>query len=182
MGSGVLAVPKQPLTKPLSEAPDATGRSDDQHLLPGLHLAGITNRLQCGEGRDRHRCGLVEREVVRLGRNLVGLGTGVLGEGALGDAEHRVAGMHRCHCRADRFHTTSDFTTAHTILRYTEPVPRKADRVSQPGHEVPDPTINTGRMDLHQHLVVADRGPLDVLETQHVTTKGLYRTPDNREL
>jgi hypothetical protein len=52
---------------------------------------------------------LFEGEVRRLGRQLVLRSVGALREGALADAEHRIAGPEPGHVAADRLHDPGQF-------------------------------------------------------------------------
>ena len=49
------------------------------------------------------------------------------------------------------------------------PKPASAHRVRQAGHDVPRAPVDAGGVHPHQHLVVADRRPVDVREPQHVS-------------
>ena len=107
---------------------------------------------------------LLEAEVGRLGRELVLGRARVLGEGALADAEHLVAGLEPGHVLADRLHDAGDVHARDGVLRCPQPVAREADRVRQAGHDVPDAPVDAGGAHADQDLVVADRGPVDVAE------------------
>lgn len=73
------------------ERPDAAGRADDQHPLPGLYPPSVADCLQSSQTRDADSGRLLRRQVRRRGCELARGGAGVLGEAALGDAEHLVA-------------------------------------------------------------------------------------------
>ena len=66
--------------------------------------------------------------------------------------------------------STTPATSApgHGVLGRAEPEAREAHRVGQAGHDVPDAPVHAGRAHPHQHLVVADRGRVDVPELQDV--------------
>ena len=125
---------------------------------PGCTRAVVADGLQGGEAGDRDGGGLLEGEVRRLGRELVRAGAGVLGEGALADAEHLVARPRTVVTSAPTASTRPASSRPRTaVLRRAQPEAGEADRVGQAGHEVPGAPVDAGRVHPHQHLVVADR-------------------------
>jgi hypothetical protein len=131
-------------------------------------VPAVADRLQGGKAGNRDGRGLLEGEVPRFGRQLVRPGARVLGEGALGDAEHLVAHRQRRHGRADRLDAPGDLTAPHPGLGGADSVAREAHRVGQAGHEVPDAPVHAGRVYAQQHLTVADRGPGGLPEAQRL--------------
>src|SRR5215212_24799 len=82
--------------------------------------------------RSRTPCSAVSAEMVVTAAwakvRFAGLGASVLGEGALGDAEHVVADPKRCHRLADRLDTSGDFSPAGAVLGCADAVAREANR------------------------------------------------------
>ena len=73
------------------ERADATGRSDDQHVVAGLDPPA--SRSACSAVHaESDGGGLLEGEVRRLRHERVVAGEGVLGEGSVAGAEDLVAG------------------------------------------------------------------------------------------
>jgi hypothetical protein len=107
----------------------------------------VANSLQGGEGRDGAGGRLLEAEVLRLGCELVLLGAGVLGEGALADSEHLVARLERGHVLADRLDAPGDLPSSYADLGCAQRVASEAYRVGQPGHEMPDAPVHAGCLD-----------------------------------
>ena len=114
--------------------------ADDQHVLPGLDV-GAADGLQGGEGRHGGGGGLLMGEAGRFGRELVRPGAGVLGEGALRDAEHVVAGLQTGHVRTDRLDASGDLPAADPVGGRAEPIPEQAQQVGPAGHDVPDAAV-----------------------------------------
>jgi hypothetical protein len=121
------------------ERADASRGADDQDLLAGLHVSAVADRLQGGQAGNRHGRGLCKGEVRGPGRELVGPGPRVLGEGTPGDAEHLVAYRQRRHLCADRLDPPGDLPARHGGLGRPDPVSRQAHRIGQAGHEMQTP-------------------------------------------
>src|SRR3954471_19094510 len=109
------------------EGSDASRRTDDQYLLPGLDLSVVANRLQRGERGDGDRSRLGERQLRRLGRELVRSRACVLGERRLADAEHGVARYERSHARPNRLDRSRETVAGVAVLRPAEAESRQAD-------------------------------------------------------
>jgi hypothetical protein len=148
------------------ERADATGRPDDQHLVPGLDASVVADGLQRGHAGDRDGTRLVEGEVGRLGRELVRPGARVLGEGALADAEHLVAGMEGGHVGADGFNRSGQVPARVGVLRSAEAEPGEPDGIGQAGHDVPGAPVDARRAHAHEDLGPRDRGPVDLRDPQ----------------
>ena len=105
---------------------------------------------------------------VGLGASLSSRARRVLGERALADAEHLIAGPETGHVLADRLHHPGHVHAWNRILGRSKTKAREAYQVRQAHHEMPDAPIHAGRVHANQHLVVADLGPADVPEFQDV--------------
>jgi hypothetical protein len=128
----------------------------------------VAQALQGGQAGDGDRRGLLEGEVRRLGRELVLRSAGVLGEGALAEAEHLIAGLESGHLVADRFHDPGDVRARDRGLGRAEPVARQAHRVRQAGHEVPHAPVHARRTHAYQYLAGGYLGRTDVPELEHI--------------
>ena len=135
---------------------------------PASILPRVGQCLQCGSCRDRHDGGLLEREVRRLGRELVLLHGGVLRKGPAGDPEHLVAGGEPGHRWTDTGDRAGDVQARHPALRCTEAESDDAQKVGPPRHHVPGSPVQSGRPDLHEHLVVGEPRSGKPLEAQHL--------------
>ena len=62
------AVTSAPSAFAICTAKVPPGGAVDQHLLPGLYLPLVAERLKGGQRRDRHGRGFLERHVGRLAR------------------------------------------------------------------------------------------------------------------
>src|SRR5664280_222910 len=129
--------------------------------------------------RSRRACSAVEPEMataaacsnVRFAgfrRKLVLASAGVLREGTRSDAEHLIAGPEPSHILTDRLHNPGHIHARDAVLGRTKPIAREAYRVRQPGHDMPHPTVHTGRMHAHQHLVVGHLGLVDLPELETI--------------
>ena len=92
------------------------------------------------------------------GASLPSASAGVLGEGALADAEHLVARPEPGHVRADRLDDPGQVHARDGDLGRAHPEAHEADRIRQAGHDVPDAPVDAGRAHTDQHLAVSDRG------------------------
>ena len=148
---------------------DAAGGPVDQHPVPGSHRTHVADRPQRGCPRHRDRGRLLEGEAQRLGHHLVRLGARVLGERALEEAEHLVAGPQPAHVRADRLHPSGRVDPGHPGLRPGQPhsshQPRD-ERVT--AHDVPVVRVERGGVHPNQHIVGPDLRQVDVHQLQHV--------------
>jgi hypothetical protein len=146
------------------ERPYGSPRTDDQHLLPGLHLPLVAECLEGGEagGGDSRR--LLEAEVRGLGRDLVLPSGGVLGEGAGGDAEHLIAGLEPRDILADLLDATCRINAPDPGLGPAEPEAQDAEQVRQTRHDVPVADVRTRRVNAEQHLAAANHRFVDICE------------------
>ncbi len=147
------------------EGSDSSRRADDQNPLPRLDLPVVAQALQGGQAGDGDRRRLLEGEVRGPVRELLLPSERILGEGALADAEHLVAGLEAGHVLADRLHDPGEVHAGYGGLGHTEPK-RQSSEVGQTGHQVPHALVHTGRMHAHQRLVVAHLGLIDLSEFQ----------------
>ena len=60
---------------------EAAGPGVDEDLLPGLHVCAVDEHLPGGQGDERHSAGFLERQGVRLGRDVVLVDRDEFGEG-----------------------------------------------------------------------------------------------------
>jgi hypothetical protein len=90
--------------------------------------------LQGGQAGDGDHGRLFEGEVRRPGRQLVLAGAGVLGEGALADAEHLIAGLELSHVVADRLHDPGHIHAWNGGVGRPQPAVHEAYRVRNGSH------------------------------------------------
>jgi hypothetical protein len=98
------------------ERADAARGADDQDLLASLHVPVVADRLQGGQAGNGYGRGPGKGEVRGLGREPVGPGPCVLGERALGGAEHLFAHRQRRHVPADRLDAPGDLPASYGVL------------------------------------------------------------------
>jgi hypothetical protein len=123
------------------------------------------SRSPCRADGESRR--LLEGEVCGFRRELLLPSERVLGEGALADAEHLIAGSEPARILADRLHDPCEVHAGDGGLGRTEPE-RQSSEVGQTGHQVPHAPVHTGRMHAHQRLVVAHLGFIDLSEFQDI--------------
>ena len=92
---------------------------------------------------------------------------GELGERALADTEHLVTGLEAGDLTADCDHHTRHVETGNRVLGRAQ-ADRQARGIGHAGHQMPGAPVEAGGMNLHQHLVGADRRPLDLGLMQHI--------------
>ena len=114
-------------------AADTARGTDDQHLLSCLQAADVAQSAQCGHPGDRHGSGLLEGEVRGLERELVLARSGELGERALADTEHLVAGLEARDLIADGNHHTRHIEAGNGVLRRAQ-AGHQSRGVGQTGH------------------------------------------------
>ena len=148
--------------------PHASGRADDEDVLAGLEPALVTQRLERGDGGDWDGGRLLEREVGRLGHNLVLSGEGIFGEGAGGNAEHLITRLQLGHALTDRLDAPRDIAARDADLGRAEPVAHRAHQVRLAGHEVPHARVEAGGDDPYEHFAITDDRLVDVLELQDI--------------
>ena len=129
-------------------------------MLTGLYLADV-HHLQRRQPGDRHRGGPLEAEARRLDRELHLFSGGSLGEGALADAEHLVADLEAIDLAPDSGDDAGDVLSDDREPGRPEPC-GEADGLGVASHQVPRSAVEAGRADLDEHLVVLDRGNLDL--------------------
>ena len=101
-------------------------------------------------------------------------GEGVLGEGAVAPAEHRVPGLEPGHLAPDRLHGPGEVHAPDRDLGLANPKPDdQTDQIRQAGHDMPVAPVQAGRMHLHQDLVACGHRLVDGPELEHV---GVRRT------
>ena len=100
---------------------DASRRAVDQHLLPGLQLAVVAERLERCDRRDRNGGRLLERHVGRLRHEPHLPGRCVLGPRARPRAEHLVARLELRDVAADRFDATGEIGAHARVLGPAQP-------------------------------------------------------------
>jgi len=150
------------------EAPHAPGRADDQHLLTGPDVSVVADGLQGSHAGHRHGGCLVVGEVDRLRGQLVGSGDCVLGEGAGGHAEHLVSGRELGDVGSDGFDRSGEVPAGVGVLGAAQTEAGEADRIGEPGHNVPGAAVHAGRVHPDQHLVGFDAGLVDLRQPQDV--------------
>ena len=135
------------------ERPDPSGGAVHQDPLPGLDVAAVPDRVQGGHGRHRHRRRLFERQAGRFGHHEGGVGGGVLGEGAPGEAEDLIAGPQAVHVGADVLDPAGDVDARDPGLR-----PGQADAAHEAGdarvaaQHVPVVGVDRGGVHLEKHV------------------------------
>ena len=144
------------------ERAHASRRAVDEDLLSRLDLSVVPQHLERGGRGHADGRGLLEREVRRLGHELLLGRARVLREGACAPAEHLVT----------RPKPVTSLPTASTVPAMSvpgtgffgrrSPVARRMTN-GDAGHEDPVTDVDRGRVDPDQHLAVADRRLVDLL-------------------
>jgi hypothetical protein len=103
------------------EGPDASRRTDDQDLVPGLDASVVAQTLQGGQRGQGYGRRLVEREVGRFQLQEILRDGDTLSEGAEAAqeraSEHLVTGAKRRDVLADRFDLPGGIATRNTEAR-----------------------------------------------------------------
>ena len=63
---------------------------------------------------------------------------------------------------SDRDDDTRYVDTRNRVLGGAQTVARESQRIGQAGHEVPRASVKAGSTDLHQHVMGADHGSIDL--------------------
>ena len=153
-------------------AADASGRTNDQDLLPWLDAPGVAQALKGGEPGHRDGGSLLEAQRGRLADQRAFPRGGVLGERAAGDTEHLVPGGESGHGRADRDNRARHVQSGHAVPRPAEPEAQQPHQIRLARHHMPGAPVHPGRPDLDEDLVVADAGPGHLAQPQHVLRHG----------
>jgi hypothetical protein len=138
----------------------------------------LADRLQGGVTGDGQNGGLLEAHVVRLRRETIRAGDGVLGEGTPAGPEHLVPGPKQPCVRADRLDAPRQVVAEQRILWRTNAEARQTHHVRHPEHQVPDALVDARRMHAHQHLALARDRHVDLPESQNID--GAVSIPYNR--
>ncbi|MER3390555.1 MAG: hypothetical protein RJQ01_11040 [Microcella sp.] len=135
--------------------------------MPRGDRAVIAHRLERREARDGQRG---RRDHVDAGRDAGqrrGVGNRVLGETAVGCAEHLVADREVGRAGAEGDDRAGDVEPGDRLTRRGHPEHRAHD-VGQPGHDVPHAAVDAGGADAEQHLALARLGHVEAVDAQHV--------------
>ena len=135
------------------EAADTAGGADDQDSLTRSSATDVAQRLERGDAGHSCDCRLLEAQIGRLGHQLVLVGGRVLGQRAVGDAEHLVARGEPGDVGSDGHDAAGNVETGDPVLRFGEPVTGEADQVRGAGHEVAGATVDSCGHDFDEHLV-----------------------------
>ena len=149
------------------ERADASSRADDQDLLPRLDAARVAQRLEGGETGHRNGGRLLERDVGRLGDEVLLRSNRVLGERADATAEDLIPDPKTRHVLADRFDDARQIGAANTELRSAQPEGQPND-VRHAMNAGPVRRVHGGRVNTHEHLVVLGDRLVDVLELHDI--------------
>ena len=128
----------------------------------------LADRLQGGVPGDGHGGSLLEAHIVRLRRETISAGDGVLGEGAPAGPEYLVPGPKQARVCTDRLDAPGQVVAEQRVLRRTKAEARQAHHVRHPDHQVPDALVDARRMHAHQHLTRARDRLGDLRESQNV--------------
>ena len=113
-------------------------------------------------------CRLREAQVGRLGHQLVLVGGCVLGQRAVGDAEHLVARGESGDVGADGHDAAGNVEAGDAVLRFGESKAGEADQVRGAGHEMAGTAIDSCGNDFDEDLVGLWCGADDTLEFENV--------------
>ena len=134
---------------------------------PRASAAGVAQALQRGDPGDTEDGGLLKGQVRRFAGQLAFARGGVFGERATADAEHGIAGREPGDAGAGRDNGAGRIQAQDRVFGCAQAA-GQPERIRQASHEVPGTPVEAGRVDLDQHLVVADGGPVDLLDAQHL--------------
>src|SRR5438094_10301726 len=138
----------------------------------------VADGLERGQPRHADWSGLLEAEVLGLGREPVLLRHHVLGERTLADSEDLVTGLESGHAVAHRLDDAGQLAPEDGILGSAKPETGDAHQVGLAGHQVPDAPIHAGGANANEHPAVFDGGFLDVFEMHEIGRA--VEAPDGR--
>ena len=136
-------------------------------LCPGLDPCLVAQPLQGGDGRQRHRRRLLERQVGWFGTDAVFGNADVLGVGAVDLAEHLIAGVELGDVLANRGHPPGHGNSRNPKLRSKEPE-REARRVWPARQGDPVGRVDRRRVDPDEHLAVQRLRFVNLAELENV--------------
>ena len=151
-----------------ADVPTPPDAAFDQHPVPCPHFPLIANGSQSGERRVPDGRRLFEREVRRLGQEVVLSSARILGEGAFTPAEHLVAGSKLRHVPAGCLDLPGHIDPRYLPLRL-EHLGHHTHGVRHAPQKVPVADIDPGRATAYQHPVVRDHRPIDLSKLQGVS-------------
>jgi len=131
--------------------------------LPRLDHPDVADALERRASGGRHRRRLLEPEVHRLRRDLVGPRRGVLRERPVADAEHLVARAERGDLFADGLDLPGDILSSDPLLGFPQPGD-EANRIRRAGYHVPVTDERARCDDANQDLSATRDRRLDVLQ------------------
>src|ERR1022692_3586535 len=158
---------------PVTSAPDALAICTAKVPTPPDAPMTSTRFPACTCPRSRTACRAVNAETGTAAAcvkvRLAGLGASLSGR-ALAYSAKEPSAMPNTSSPTCSVVTAGpgDFPAPHRGLRGADPVACEAHRVGQAGHQVPDAPVDAGGVHAQQYFLVADRGPGDLLEPQHV--------------
>ena len=127
-----------------------------EDLLSGLHVRAIDEGLPGGQGYERHRAGLAQRQRGRLGGDVVLVDRDVLRERAdpqvAGASEDLVAGLEVAHGRADLRHDAGHLVAEHERAL----IPQQPLELTVADHRVQ--RVDARGAHLDEHVTGADVG------------------------
>ena len=148
--------------------PHAAGGAVDEHLLSRGDATVIAQTLQCGDGGDRDRGGLLERQFGGLQNDVAVLAREhVFGERAPGPAEDFVAGFESGDTCADSFHGAREIGSGARTVRRAQALEQAKD-VGLAGGHVPLVGIEAGGVHLDQDLAFVRCGFRNALDREHL--------------
>ena len=136
---------------------------------PGLNVTAVADRVQGGHGRHRYRRRLFERQAGRFRDHEGGVGDGVFGEGAPGEAKDLITHPQAVDVGADVLDSTGDVDSGDSGLRFGQ-----ADAAHQAGDaritadHVPVVGVDSGGMHFQTHFTGTDLGSAGIHQLEGV--------------
>ena len=150
------------------EGADTATRADDQDALAGLYVRHVADRHEGSDTGDRRGGRLLDREARGLAQERRAGADREVGERALHDAHHLVAGGEIGDALAHRLDGAGRVTAAGVSLPQLLQVGHEPRELRLAGHEVPYVGADARGADLDAHLTGAGYGLGDVAELEYV--------------
>src|SRR6266542_6764933 len=149
------------------ERADASGRTVNQDLLPGLNFSFVAEGLQCRDSSYIDRSRFLKRQVRRFERNCsVCARTYVLGEGPGFPAEHFITWFELRDVFADGFNCSCKVNTQPRVLWFSQSNPHHAHDLGRAFNEMPVEWIHRSCANSNQELIVRRSRLFDVLKLE----------------
>src|ERR1035437_5315448 len=145
----------------------AAGGALDQNLLAGLDAPLVTKALQGSDGSYGHGCRGLERQRIRLQRQLLFKCAHILSKGPAACTEDCVPWLELSYAAANCFDPAGQIYADACVLGFAQ-AEHEAQERRIASHEVPVEWIYGRRANLDQDLIARGRGLCNLLEPNHI--------------